>query len=356
MTQLAEHVERVVKRSQAFYRKDEPGHLLINAHVPAEQPAIPPLQDFDLDRELDRWVDRNLEAARPGWRAKEGLDDDGIPSICPRFGIAEHSAWLGMDVVLQETTCLPVPVLTTPEDLDRIELSESTKWFGYMESGYEHLRSRKDGSFVTSVRGTMAPMDLANAVRGDELFADFLLRPGFCHRLMNVMVRSIRWHFPRVRAWADDLSGGRVFAYGSGWMPPRTLGHLSNDAAMLCSPEVYEEFGFPYERRLVGSYDHVLYHVHNEKMHYVPCLVALPNLAMLEVARDPKTPAPIDDLARVLESTVSVNLMLHAHSGQVRDRIDELSCRNVFLQVSCNDRSDAEDIVALVRDRSRPLE
>jgi hypothetical protein len=352
---LAEHIDRVVNRAQAFYRATEPGHFLVNAQVPAEGPPVPPLRDFDLDHQLHEWLDYRLEAARPGWSAKDGLDDDTIPSICPYFGIAEHSAWLGLEVHLQETTCLPQPVIEEPSDLAALSTSKQAKWFGYMESGYNYLRSLKEGSFVLSVRGQMAPMDLANAVRGNELFLDFLLQPDFCHRLMDFLVDAVHWYFTHLYSWADDIAGGRVFSFGGCWMPARTIGHLSNDAAMLCSPQIYEEFGYPYESRLVAQYHRVLFHVHNEKLHWVPRLAELPHLAMLEVTTDPKTVPPIEDLARILDVSGSVNLMLTASSDQVREHIGELRCRNVFLLVNCESREDAEDIVGLVRDRSEPL-
>ena len=142
------HISRVVQRAAAFYRSKHPGHFLINAHVPAEKMSIPSLLDFNLDEQLTTWLDCKLEAARLCWQAKEGLDDDGIPAICPHFGIAEHSAWLGMDVRLQETTCLPTPLVKTPEDISLLQLSEENKWFRYMKSGYDYLRSRQDGSSV----------------------------------------------------------------------------------------------------------------------------------------------------------------------------------------------------------------
>lgn len=353
---LNQHVENVVRRGKAFYGTKEPGHFLVNAHVPAQAPPIPPLSEFDLERQLAEWLDCRLEAARPGWAAKQGIDDDSIPSICPHFGIAEHAAWLGLEVRLQETTCLATPVLESPEDMRKLTLSDRTRWFQYMKRGYEHLRGREDGTFFLSVRGAVAPMDMANAVRGNDLFVDFLLQPTFAHCLMEFLVGAIHWYYSHLIAWADEIAGGHVFAMGNGWMADRCVGHLSNDAAMLCAPEVYEEFGFPYERRLAAKYDRVFYHVHNAKIHFLPRVAKLPGLAMLQVANDPATTPAIENLSRILAATGSANLMLHAESDQVRSCIDELKCRNVFLRVSCHDRSDAEDLIALVRDRSGPLE
>jgi hypothetical protein len=352
---LTEHTDHVVGRSRAFYRKPEPGHYLINAQIPTDAPPLPPLYEFDLVRQLGDWLDANLAVARPAWQAKEGLDDDAIPSTRPFFGIAEHSAWLGLEVRLQEATCLPVPLIQEPSDLQKLRCSEDDRWFRIMRASYDHLRQRLDGTFVLSMRGTMTPMDVANAVRGDELFSDFLLQPGFCHELMRFLVGAIRWYYAHLWSWADDISGGRVFGHCGPWMPRGTLGHLANDTAMLCSAQLYAEFGFPYESRLVEGYEAVLYHVHNEKLHYVPRLAELPHLALLEVTDDPRTPPCIEDLPRILSATGQANLLLRATSDQLRQHLGELDDRNVFLVVDCRDRADAEDVVAFVRDRSKPL-
>jgi hypothetical protein len=348
-------VEAVINRSRAFYRAAGPGHFLISAVVPAETPDVPPLRDFGLDHQLTEWLDLKLAAARAVWRAKADLADDTIPSICPSFGICEHSAWLGLDAVLQTDTCLAVPSLKSLQDLDGWRLSRRTKWFQYMKKGYDYLRSKKDGTFVLSVRGTMTPMDLANAWRGDELFLDFLLRHEFVHRLMKFLVTAIPWYYRQLSSWADDIGGGRVFYFGGGWMDANVIGHLSNDAAMLCSPEVYEEFGFPYEAKLAEKYDGVFYHVHNEKLHFVPRVSQLQGMKLLEVSNDPQAPGALDDLGRIFAATGSANLMLRGTADEVRASINRLKERNVFLQVSCRDRTEARDIIAFVRDRSRPL-
>lgn len=349
---LSQKIENVVARSKTFYATKKPGHFLINAILPVPIPEIPPLYDFDLDHQLTKWLDFKLAAARPIWQAKAELDDDTIPCICPQFGIAEHSAWLGMEVLLQKDTCLSIPLLKSPEDLDRLQFSAATKWFHYIKNGYDYLRSKKDGSFVLSLRGTMAPMDFANALRGDELFMDFILLPDFVHRLMQFLVEAIDWYYRHLQKWADEIDGGNVQYIGSGWMDKNIIGHLSNDAALLCSPEIYDEFAFPYEVELVKKYSGVFYHVHNEKMHFIPKLAQLPGLKLLEVSNDPRTPGTLEDLDRIFAATGSANLMLHGSSDQVRSNIDQLKARNVFLQVTCHDRKDAEDIIGLVRKHS----
>ena len=352
---LDEHTRRVVCRSKAFYAAKDPGHFLVSVSFPVEAPPIPPLYNFDLDKQLAEWLDHKLANLRPGWEAKKGLDDDALPAIFPRFGVAEHSAWLGMEVRLQEDTSLPVPLIKTPDDVDRIRLSDQNTWYRYVKDSYEYLRGRKDGTFFLAVRGTMSPMDLANAVRGNQLFEDFLLQPDFAHQLMRRMTEAQRWYYPQLASWADEIEGGNYLGF-QGWMGPGCIGHLSNDAAMLCSSQIYNEFGFPYEKEMVAGYSHVLYHVHNEKMHYIPQLSKLPGLALLEVTQDPKMPSILEELPRVFAATGSTALALSTNSRQVRQHIEELKQRNCYLMIACRDRKDAEETVKFVRRHSKPLE
>jgi hypothetical protein len=222
-----------------------------------------------------------------------------------------------------------------------------------MKRGYDYLRSRKDGSFLLSVRGALGPMDMANALRGDDLFTDFALDPQGVHKLMGFCTRALVWWYPRILSWADEVDGGHIFMYTGSWMGPLALGHITNDAAMLCSPAIYDEFALPYERMLCEGYNFVLYHVHNQKLHFAPRAAQLPHMALFEVTNDPNTPPALEDLPRVLAATGSANLMLRGTSDQVRQHIGELKSRNVFLAVSCTDRADAEDIISLVRAEER---
>ena len=355
LTDVTEHCRRVAQRSRAFYAARGPGHFLVGVSFPVESPPTPPLFSLDLERQLGEWLDRRLAMFRPRWAAKAGIDDDVLPAMYPRYGVAEHSAWLGLDVRLQEDTALSTPAVETLGDVEQLVFSDQTPWYRTMRRSYEHLRRRQDGTFLLGVRGTMSPMDLANAVRGDGLFEDFLLRPEFVHRLLRRMTDAIRWYYPQLLSWADEIDGGHIIS-GFAWMGPRCIGHLSNDAAMLCSARVYEEFGFPYEQKVVDGYPQVFFHVHSQQMHYVPQLSRLPGLALLEVTQDPKTPPVMENLRRIFSATGAAPLALTGTSQQVRAHIEELKERNCFLLVTCADRKDAETTLEFVRGHSKPLE
>ncbi|MBN1541112.1 hypothetical protein JW992_03130 [candidate division KSB1 bacterium] len=349
---LSEQIHRVVRRASAFYQSPTPGHLLIHCEIPVERPPLPPLNDFDLHGRLDKWMQALLAYYRPLWELKKDLDDDTLPNICPWFGIAEHSAWTGAEVHLQETTSLPIPFIHNIEDVENLAFTPDQPWYRLMKRGYELLRRWQDDTYVISLRGTMAPLDIANAIRGNDIFTDFVLQPELVHRLLARLCQGIRWYFDQLIGWTDRVEGGTVFWITGGWMPFGTLGHLSNDAALLCSAECYETFSYPVETELARHYKGLLYHVHNEKWHYVPKLASLPGMRLLEVSNDPNALPSLENLETVYRHTGNCNLLLHGTSDQVRAHIGELTQRNVFLQVACRDKADARDLVQLLRSQS----
>ena len=356
-TDLQNQIHSVVDRTRAFLRATEPGHFLVIAGFPAETKTAPPLSRLNLEdpEDLHLWLGIQLENKRAFWKAREGLPDDYIPSIAPFFGYAEHAAWLGLKVLLQPTTSLALPfyddITQVPEVLS---FSEDAPWVRIMCESYEWLKEQRRGDFVLSVRGAASPMELANSMRGDDLFMDLLEEPEHCHRLMNALTELYPAYFNMLRSWADRVEGGTMSAYLDLWMGPNAIGHLSNDTAMLCSAAVYEEFGFPYEARLLSHYDNAFYHVHSEKMHYLPKLARLPNLRLIQVQEDPQVGSNMKNLEAILKATGDRALMLSGSPGEIIPRLDLLATRNVCLRAWCADRNEAESLVAAVRKHSKP--
>jgi len=355
---LQGQIHSVVPRTRAFLEATEPGHFLVNAGFPVEGKPAPALDRLHLDDpdDLHLWLGVQLENKRAFWKAREGLPDDHIPSIAPFFGYAEHAAWLGLKVVLQPATSLAVPAY---DDIARVprelSFSEDAPWVRLMRESYAWLREQQRGDFVLAVRGGASPMELANSLRGDDIFMDFLEEPEHCHRLMNALTELYPSYFDLLRSWADRVEGGFLSAYLDAWMGPDPIGHLSNDTAMLCSAAVYKEFGFPYEARLLSRYNGAFYHVHSEKMHYVPMLARLPNLRLIQVQEDPRVGSNMKNLEAIMAATGDCALMLAGSPEEIIPRLDLLATRNVYLRAWCADRNEAESLVAAVRSHSKPL-
>lgn len=358
-TYLQSQIASVVPRTRAYLNARGPGHLLINAFFPVEEKPLPPLDTLVLHdaNDLHRWLGLQLENKRAFFQAREGLEDDFIPAMAPSFGYAEHTAWLGLDVLLQPTTSLAKPVYSDiSEAPEKLAFSPDAPWVRLMRESYDWLRENQRGDFVLSVRGASSPMELANAMRGDDIFVDFLDEPDHCHRLIGALTDLYPTYLNLLRSWCDPVEDGHILSsYLNVWMGPNAVGHLSNDAAMLCSSSIYEEFGFPYESRLLEHYDNAFYHVHSEKMHYLPLLTKLPNLRLVQVQDDPRVGPNMKNLDAIFAATNSVPLLLAGSPEEIYPQLDRLADRNVYLRAYCANRSEAEALVAVVRKKSKPL-
>lgn len=356
---LQEKIQRVVARTRAFYQKTEPGHLLIQTDVPSGHKGHDPFDSFDFsrDEEVYRLMDQQLENARAGWLAKEGLDDDEIPCIHPRFGYAEHVAWLGSPVTLQPTTSHPEPFVDDDFDPNSLTTDENRRWFQIMKRAYDYLRSKKDGSFVLSVRGASSPMEIAQMIRGEEILMDFMDedRQEWCHAMISRITDIYPWYLNHLRSWCDEVEGGHVLSYFKVWMGPNAVGSLSNDIAIMCSPETYLTFGFPYEKRLCEQYGSVLYHTHTQKVHFHKDLCRLPNLTLLQYENDPQVPNAPVQMDHILEASGDAKLHITGNSQEVRENLHKFAGRNVYLKAWCKSHEDAQDLIALVRKQSKPI-
>jgi hypothetical protein len=356
---LTSQIQTVVPRCRTFYSADEPGHFLINLHFPVEQQAPPPLDQINLENpaELHQLLRVQLENNRSFWRAREGLQDDYIPAMSPTFGYAEHAAWLGLEVQQQPTTSLACPRYADIAEVpDRLAFSEDAPWARLMRESYAWLRQCKKNDFVLSVRGSMSPMELANTLRGDDLFMDFLEEPEHCHRLMRIITETYPVWYDLLRSWADPVAEGHILSsYLNVWMGPNAIGHLSNDTAMLCSNSIYEEFGFPYENELLRHYKSAFYHVHSEKMHYLPRLVGLQNLKLIQVQDDPQVGSNMKNLEAIFAATGDRALLLSGTANEILQNLELLATRNVYLRAYCDCRDEAEALLAAVREHSSPL-
>jgi hypothetical protein len=120
-----------------------------------------------------------------------------LPCIAPRFGHAEHTAWLGQRIRWQADTSRGEPVVADRADIDRLDLQEESLGYRLRRDRHAYLRSRQDGPFFL-------------AVRGDELFSDFLERPEFCHHGLRRLTAIYPKYLHRLRSWADEIEGGHL--------------------------------------------------------------------------------------------------------------------------------------------------
>ena len=348
---LCPHLDEVIARAKRFCGDDGAGGALINIDLHGSGfPLVPrtPLHRWSFPRDLRPFLDEQIAILEETWAKKEGVDDDAIPCLYPRFGIAEHSAFVGGEVEYGADTSYAHPCIREWADLDRLELRADSPWLRMVVDGLAYLVDRSAGGFAVMQRGSMAPLDLANALRGNDLFMDFYDCPEEVHRLLDFCTRACRFYIDAQRRVLPDFHGG-VISGCYVWMPGDSFGHLSEDASVLCSAAQYREFGRPYTARLVEPFNHAFMHLHTAGARTFRDITSIEHLDYFELANDPNTPRGIEVLREHRALFAGKIVKLFVTFEEIRAHVDFLRQVRTILFCTVRDAQEGRAAVEFVR-------
>lgn len=190
-------------------------------------------------------------------------------------------------------------------------------------------------------------MDIANALRGNDLFMDFYDDDEFVHELLRFSVKAAKWTWQHQMEVIDPLDGGMVSGQAI-WLPGNSIGHLSEDTSSMCSRDVYDEFGRPYTEELLEPYDCTIVHVHTKARHALPAIASMEKVRFLQFEYDPIEPSPIEvyrENEAVLKDKIVVPIMT---TDEIEKNLDFLSKHKQIIQLYAKSMDDAQRAVDLV--------
>jgi hypothetical protein len=245
-------------------------------------------------------------------------------------------------------TSWPHAVIRDYGDLDALELREDNPWLRMVIDGLAYLRDRSEGEFALKLRGVMAPMDLANALRGNDIFYDIYEHPEALRKLLAYCVEAGEWFVSRQKQVAGDFHGGTLCGTDI-WMPGNAIGHLSEDASVLCSPETYRECGLPYTEALVQPYDAAFMHLHTAGAHAFEAITSIGKLQFFELAPDPNQPRPIEVYRNNMHLFQGKCMRLFTTLDEIKGNLSFLKQAKTALVCNARSVEEAETLVAFVR-------
>ena len=280
-------------------------------------------------------------------RLEQGLDDDSVPSVTTSlYGIALHSAFAAGEPIFGESTSWSHPVLTDWRQLDGLTVDPTNRWFRLLADTARYLASRARGKYAVCPHNSYGPMDLANALRGNELFVDLYDRPAQVHRLLDWCTGAIITLEEALRAIGGNPYGG--LSTWAAWVPGNAV-FLSEDAVNLCRPETCRDFALPYTQRLLDHFGGGMIHTHALGLHCLPALGALRGLRLLQVSDDPNRPRPVTCLDRLLAACPGVPLMLACTPDELRELAQEPPPGRLLLSTRAQTVEEGRELIALAR-------
>jgi hypothetical protein len=348
------HLDEIIARYQTLYAAQGPGHLCLFIDVPYQGEALEsmPLTKIDAESEdgFVHYFDMTLRNLERVWRANRDISDDNIPTAYINLGIGDYNAFVAGEIIFQQDTSMTPPVIRAYSDLEELTMDDHNHWLQVLEFSIRYLVSYCDPAGIPIARGHFSPLDLAQALRGEVLFADFFENPDWVHQLMRFCVRATIWLEERIQKIIGEWRGGRV---AGAWLPARTI-CMSEDVACMVSPKSYAQFGRPYTQQVIDHFGHGQIHTHSLGFHVIPEMAQLKNLIGIQITQDPNTDRTFEHLDDLLGRCAKVPLSVNCSYNELIDCIDDLSQRtNIILCPSVKDHEQAREAIELVRSHSR---
>jgi len=340
--------ERIAERTRAFY--DAPaGKALIHIKSCASLniPPMPPLDSFSFPRDNEMYLDMRAEREYEFLRFHEQIDDDFIPSVSPWYGIAEHTAFLGGKVDFTPDTTFQHQICENIEDCDNLTLDKDNMWLNLVVGGIKYLRE-KWGEFIPArMRGADGPSDIANAVRGTDIFYDIYDEPEALEKLMEFCARAVNFTLDLQRAEATEISGGRITGFGL-WMPGKCMGQLSEDFSTMVSNDVYEELFLPYLEKCVAECDMAMLHTHSLGQQKLPLFTKIDKIRLIELSSDPNSDRAVEVFRKYHDVLRGKNVIVAPTYDELCSMDDLLSSSKTIIWYYAKDEDDVKRALKVV--------
>jgi hypothetical protein len=347
-----------IEKFNAFFADDTPGQILVilalwDMAVDYEALGIPdrPLDTWDFPTDAEAFAEHNVRHLRAGIELTRNIEDDRIPYVSPAIGIALNSVFYsGAPMIIGPDTSWVHPVIHDWDDLEGIRPDPANSWFQVISRINRRFVAMNAGDYAVQTFSHFAPMDMANALRGNQIFFDFYDAPDQVHALMQRCVEGIVWLEQEQRKIVPDVLGGTAI-WGT-WSPGPSL-MMSEDAPDLCSPEIYREFGRPYTEQVAAAIGGCWIHHHALGMHVHGEVARVKGLRQTELSLDPNCPRPVDRLPQLFELNNGLPLMTRCYPRDVYEKIEEMKQGRLIIALSAGSLEEARETIAFVRKHSR---
>jgi len=342
------NIDKVINRTRLF-TKSSKGALIQVKEIEQFNQVNIPLNTFGLPNNMEQYLDYKIEKFITYWDKRKQLDDDLFPSINPWYGIAEHSAFVGGNVDFSNETSWHHQLIHTYKDMDKLSLNENNRYLKLVIEGIKYLKEKSNGRYFVKFRGANGPMDIANVVRGNDIFYDIYEKPKQLKNLMEFCKDAVLFTLKKQSELVDKVDGGIISGFDV-WMPSNSVGHISEDASTMISIEHYDEFARPYTEQVTNQFEHVFMHIHAVGAHNIPSIVSINNIDYVEISNDPNSKRAIEVYKQyknyLKNKTVCVLLTLK----EIEENIEFLSNNKTIVWYNATNLEDANKAINLIRE------
>ncbi|MCL2815711.1 MAG: hypothetical protein FWD23_14030, partial [Oscillospiraceae bacterium] len=257
----------------------------------------------------------------------------------------------GANVTLKEDTGWAEPLIAdgelTDHDYRRLTIDkENNKWWKFGREVRRFAVRESEGKCIPSNMAFGACGDTLAAIRGTEpLLYDMAECPEYVREFDQYLMRQWLEIYDNTYSITKDGAQGSTCWFNL-WSPDKFYA-AQNDFAYMISPKMFNEVFLPSIEMQTKYLDHTVYHVDGlGNFRHVDALLELNRLQAIQILPGAGQKSPLhfmDTLKKVQSAGRNLHISLPPH--ELKDALDTLSARGLFIQTWCNTEDEARGLL-----------
>ena len=296
---------------------------------------------FDAEYQVSQYLD---EVERTTYLAET------IPVFFPNLGPEVYAAFYGGEMIYQDVTSYYQPIVHVWEDMDKLKLDKSGKYWTKLEELTDLAIEMCKGKCLVGYTDFHPGLDCAAAWRDPEQFClDLLLNPDESKELINKSVEDFHEIFDY---WDKKLKEhGQLSATWIG-LPSFEKFHIPGaDFTSLLSPEMFTELGLPIIQNEVKDMDHVVFHLDGKGVaRHIDQILTIPEILAIQWVQGVGDDQPIMQWVPFIKKLQQAGkgVMVDLLPSELDAFMGEIDPKGIFLCISAEEEIQ-EDIINKVK-------
>ena len=293
------------------------------------------------------------------------VEDDSCPSpywlnMGIDIGVGNTtSLFTGQDVVFQKMTSYNTDYfLENWDDFHKLKFNPDNRFIQYELEIWRGMASEYIPGLPVITHQLRSPLDLANALRGNQLFVDLYDAPDKVDQLLDACA-GITMEYERfMRSEISVLRDAPGGCCGVALPQPGML-FINGDPIDLINPEMGDRFNKPFVEKLAAAAGSIYFHHHSIGLSRASNVSKIAGVTVQEIAQDPTGPRLIDNIESFVEPSKS--LPIHLHMGypyydtdfstedEIREIVDRMGDGRFIFQMRADTAKDLNKLIAFAR-------
>ncbi|MHC1696364.1 MAG: hypothetical protein AB9835_14095 [Eubacteriales bacterium] len=300
----------------------------------------------------DRWLDFDyLKAVNDYHMSRTFYGGEAFPRWTPGYpGWDFIPSYLGAEVKLKEDTGWVQPLMEkgalTDYDYRDFKINQDNKWWKFAKEVHKLAAAEAKGKSVPGIQAIGASGDTLACMRSsNQLLYDLIECPEyvakFDYYLTQMWIEVYDTFYDIITkeaqgstCWFDLWSPGKYYS-------------IQNDFAYMISPKMFNEIFLPSIELQANYLDNVIYHVDGVgNFNHVDQLLHIPGIQAFQILPGAGKPSALyymDVLKKV--QAAGKNLYINIGPDEVKDALQSLSAKGLFIQTWCGSEEDARQLL-----------